>query len=91
MCFYPAKLAQWREQNLVAHYVQDDQQEEITQESNPSVIEPFKIPTPVANPLHNYATYTYGITLYILTKQDYVNLQLSDAGQLEGWNPSPVS
>ena len=75
-------------QDAEERYNQDDQQEEITQESNPSVIEPFKIPTPVANPLHSYATYTYGITLYILTKQDYINLQLSDAGQLEGWKPS---
>lgn len=75
-------------QDAEERYNQDDQQEEITQESNPSVIEPFKTPTPVANPLHSYATYTYGITLYILTKQDYINLQLSDAGQLEGWKPS---
>ena len=31
-------------------------------------------PTPLPNPLHNYATYTYGITLYILTKDAYNKL-----------------
>lgn len=31
-------------------------------------------PVPLPNPLHSYATYTYGITLYILTKEGYNKL-----------------
>lgn len=40
-------------------------------------------PVPLKNPLHSYATYTYGITLYILTKDGYN--KLADNPTNEDW------
>lgn len=46
-------------------------------------------PAPLLNPLHDYSTYTYGITLYLLTQEDFNTLQKADAKELEGsWKPT---
>lgn len=45
-------------------------------------------PKPLSNPLHDYATYTYGLTLYILSAEDFNNLQKADADQLNAWKPT---
>lgn len=43
-------------------------------------------PTPTRNPLHSYATYTYGITLSVLSKDAYKSLV---NGELKGaWQPT---
>lgn len=53
-----------------------------------TAIQTFEIPKPIPNPLHDYATYTYGITLYILSAEDFNNLQKADANQLNAWKPT---
>ena len=45
-------------------------------------------PEPKPNPLHEYATYTYGITLFILSKDDYKQLQEAEADSLSSWRPT---
>ena len=45
-------------------------------------------PKPIPNPLHEYSTYTYGITLFILSKEDYETLQRADVGELDAWTPT---
>lgn len=42
-------------------------------------------PSPQKNPLHNYATYTYGITLFVLSKDNYNELVNGDA--TSSWSP----
>lgn len=42
-------------------------------------------PKPVMNPLHGYATSTYGLTLFVLTKDNYNELVTGPT--VEGWNP----
>ena len=49
---------------------------------------PVEIPKPTPNPLHSYATYTYGLTLYVLSAEDFNNLQKADANQLDAWKPT---
>lgn len=44
-------------------------------------------PAPMPNPLHKYSTYTYGITLYLLTQDDFNSLQEADA-KAKTWNPT---
>lgn len=44
-------------------------------------------PAPLVNPLHSYATYTYGITLYLLTQEDFNALQEADASG-STWSPT---
>ena len=48
---------------------------------------------PVPNPLHQYATYTYGITLYVLSKDSYNKLgdNASDDSWLQGGAFSLIS
>lgn len=48
----------------------------------------YEVPTPRPNPLHEYATYTYGLTLYILSQEDFNKLQQADANQLDSWKPT---
>jgi hypothetical protein len=48
----------------------------------------FEKPKAMPNPLHNYATYTYGMTLYILSADDFNNLQRADVGALDSWKPT---
>jgi hypothetical protein len=42
---------------------------------------------PLANPLHQYATYTYGLTLFMLAKEEYETLQKTPADQVSSWAP----
>jgi hypothetical protein len=42
---------------------------------------------PLANPLHQYATYTYGLTLFMLAKEEYETLQKTPADQVSAWTP----
>ena len=42
-------------------------------------------PVPLENPLHEYATYTYGITLFVLSKDNYNQLVNGEASV--NWNP----
>lgn len=47
------------------------------------------LPAPRENVLHNYATYTYGLTLYMLTLAEFDALQEADAEDgIPKWNPS---
>lgn len=43
-----------------------------------------------SNPLHEYATYTYGLTLYMLSADEYERLQALSTENLATWNPSTV-
>ncbi len=47
-----------------------------------------QMPKPMNNPLHEYATYTYGVTLFILSKDDYNKLQKANLEQIGSWNPT---
>lgn len=42
------------------------------------------------NPLHEYATYTYGWTLYMLTVDEFEKLQTLNTSNAYDWNPSTV-
>lgn len=77
-------------QDAEERFSRDDQEDPASaiKDANQVVVEPGKYPKTISNPLHDYSTYTYGITLYILTKDDYLNLQRADAGQLDSWSPS---
>ncbi len=77
-------------QDAAERFSQDDQEDPTAAviAANEVAIEPDKYPKTISNPLHEYSTYTYGITLYILTKEDFLNLQRADAGQLDGWAPT---
>lgn len=44
-----------------------------------------EVPKPLSNPLHEYSTYTYGISLFVLSKDDYNTLV--DGSSTDGWNP----
>jgi hypothetical protein len=46
--------------------------------------------SPMENPLHQYATYTYGITLYMLSSEEYEDLQTRDSASLQDWHPKFV-
>jgi len=45
-----------------------------------------EIPKPTKNPLHSYATYTYGITLFVLSKNSYKELVNGTA--TSNWKPT---
>jgi hypothetical protein len=51
----------------------------------PAAPKPKPKPHPILNPLHSYATYTYGITLYVLSKDSYNELV---NGTSAAWNPT---
>ena len=56
--------------------------------SNTQAVQPTEIPKPTPNPLHDYATSTYGLTLYILSSEDFNHLQQADANKLAAWKPT---
>ena len=41
----------------------------------------------LSNPLHEYATYTYGLTLFMLTTEEFEELQKTNESELVAWNP----
>jgi hypothetical protein len=45
-----------------------------------------EVPKPSMNPLHSYATYTYGITLFVLSKDSYKELVNGTASS--NWKPT---
>lgn len=40
------------------------------------------------NPLHAYTTYTYGLTLFMLSSAEYEKLQATPANAVSAWNPT---
>lgn len=45
---------------------------------------------PLANPLHDYATYTYGLTLSMLSAEEFESLQSKNVDELPNWSPKYV-
>lgn len=72
----------------VDNYNTEDQTDTVARAAAAEPAPAVTTPKPLFNPLHNYATYTYGITLYLLTKDDFNKLQEADAKQIPAWKPS---
>lgn len=76
-------------EDAVAKENSDDQlKEKTTVVTTTTTAAANEVPSPIPNPLHSYATYTYGITLFILSKDDFNRLQKADVKELPSWNPT---
>lgn len=51
------------------------------------VVDPSAKLEPSVNKLHDYATYTYGLTMFILGESEFADLQAADASSMSSWNP----
>lgn len=60
----------------------------VTQKSDTKLTPaPSGIHTPLPNPLHEYATYTYGLTLFMLTTSEFEEMQTLNESSLAAWVP----
>lgn len=63
----------------------EDTASPIIAETNPV---PDQVTWPLDNPLHKYATYTYGLTLFILSATEFNTLQQTDIAGGNKWDPT---